>query len=322
MRWHSLFPAISIVLSLYFSDSFKHIKNYPYSILMERTIKLLAAFFLFAIIIAIGIVSTLPKDRLTFEEELQLRSSVKSLNSDLPRQIGSIGMLDSITYNNRSYCYYISIFGESSVIDFYRSHYDDFHDVFLYSFASMDGQRGNATLLAEYSSAKKIRTKTTIAFPNKETITWDYSPSDMLDFINSYNGTPTKALGTVLDFQVDLANYNLSNITTNSISALSEEGVMFLSFEYIDDAIIWNYGVDENQYDLGTLNANAQLDESAEWLVRDMITDPDIQELINSISISHSSVILRYKGLSSNCSVDFVLPYDLIKRYSKVPNLQ
>ena len=288
---------------------------------MEKVIKIALIAFVVVLLCAIGITRTLPKDRLTFEEELNLRKSVKMLNDNLPRRLGTIGSLDSITYHKRSIGYHLSVFGDPSINDLYRSHYNDFHDVFLYSIAALNGQNGNATKLAEYCNAKKIGMTTTIFFSNKESMAWEFTPSEPLDFIQTYNGTPTEAVGRVLDFHIALANYNCSSITTNTISSLTDEGIVLLSLENLSNSIVWNWGVDEKRFDMEQLSSSFHTEGFASLLIEEMIKDLDVQELINIISISRSNIILRYRGLTSNRSMEITIPYNLIKQHSQVPNL-
>ena len=288
---------------------------------MERVIRVIAIAFVVVILITIGITMTLPKDRLTIEEEIRFREGIKELNSDLPRPFGTIGSLDSISFHKRKVGYHLSIFGDPSISTIYRDHYQDFHDVFMYSLATLDGQNGNATTLAEYCKSKRIGLTTTIAFSNADSMTWEFTPSELLDFIHSFNGTATDAVGRVLDFHIALANYNCSSITTNSISALAEDGIELLSLEHVDNSIIWNWGVDENQFDFETLSSAFQNEDFANFLIKEMIKEPDVQELVNIISVSHSDIILRYNGLTSNRMAEITIPYHLIKRYSQVPGL-
>ncbi len=67
----------------------------------------------------------------------------------------------------------------------------------LSQFLILNGQNGNANKLAEYCKAKKIGIKTTIVFADNESISWDFAPNELYDFLLSYNGTPTDALMTV-----------------------------------------------------------------------------------------------------------------------------
>ena len=291
---------------------------------MEKVIKIVVAVFVLVILVVLGKKAMQPKDNLSFEEDVIIRESLRELNNDLPRPIGTIGTLNSITYhksNNRSISYNMTVFGDPSIKEFYQTHYQDFHDVFLYSYATLNGQNENATKFAEFLKEKGIGLSTTIVFPDKESMTWDFSPSEPIGFVNSYNGTPTEALRTVLDFHIALVNYNCLSITSNSIDELSEDGMVLLSIDHNDNTIIWNWGVDENQYDIQAMSALFQEEGCAEMLIAEMIQDPDVQELMNLISIAHSDISICYKGLSSNSMAEIVIPYSLIKRYSQVPNL-
>ena len=290
-------------------------------LIVEKVVKIVVAVFVLIILVVIGIMTTLPKDRLTFEEEMNVRDAVKELNYDLPRNIGTIGTLDSITYHKRNICYNLTVYGDASIYDFYRAHYQDYHNVFLYGFATLNGQNGNGTTLAEYYKVKKIGTSATVYFPNHQSLTWDFSPSEPLEFIQSYYGTPTDALGRVLDFHIALANYNCYSITTNSISQLSDEGIALNSVEHIDNDVVWNWDVDENLYDVKILSANLQRDDSAELFIEEYAEDPDFQELINLISIAHANIVIRYRGMTNGQVAEIQIPYSLIKQYSQVPHL-
>ena len=288
---------------------------------MEKVIKIIVAVFVLAILVTIGIVSVLPKDRLTFDEEMEIRKGVQALNDDLPRQLGTIGTLDAIRYQNRAICYDMTVFGDPSIIEFYRSHYDEFRTVALYSFSTLNGQNGNANKLAEYCKAKKIGTKTTIVFADNESISWDFAPNELYDFLLSYKGTPTDAMRTVLDFNIALANYQCSNVATNSIESLSDEGIVLISLEHKDSDIIWTWSVDEHQYSIKDLSTSFQIQDAATVILGELVTDPDVQELVNLISISHSNMILRYKGYTSGKVAELYIPYSVLKHHSQVPSL-
>ena len=288
---------------------------------MERIVKIVAAIFIVAILVTIGIVSVLPKDRLTFDEEMEIRNGVQALNDDLPRRVGTIGTLDAIRYQNRAICYDMTVFGDPDIIEFYRSHYNEFRAVALYSFSTLNGQNGNANKLAEYCKAKKIGTKTTIVFADNESISWDFAPNELYDFLLSYNGTPTDAMRTVLDFNIALANYQCSNVTTNSIESLSDEGIVLISLEHKDSDIIWTWSVDEKLYSIKDLSTSFQIPDAANAILGELVTDPDVQELVNLISISHSNMLLRYKGYKSGKVAELIIPYSILKQHSQVPSL-
>lgn len=93
---------------------------------MEKVIKITVAVFVLAILVTIGIVSVLPKDRLTFDEEMEIREGIQALNDDLPRKVGTIGSLDAIRYHNRAICYDMTVFDDPNIIEFYGSHHNGF----------------------------------------------------------------------------------------------------------------------------------------------------------------------------------------------------
>lgn len=288
---------------------------------MEKLLKIIVVASIITILVTIGIVSVLPKDRLTLDEEMEIRKCVQGLNDDLPRQIGTIGTLDAIRYQNRAICYDLTVFGDPGIIELYRSHYKEFRSVALYSFSVLNGQNGNANKLAEYCKTKKIGTKTTIFFADNESISWDFASNELNDFLLSFEGTPTDAMFTLLDFQIALVNYHCSNITTNSIEALSDDGIVFISLEHKGDDIIWTWNVDEQKKSIIDLSSFFQFPDAATITLNQLVTDPDVQELVNVISISHSNMILRYKSSTSGKVAELYIPYAILKQHSQVPLL-
>ena len=82
-------------------------------------------------------------------------------------------------------------------------------------------------------------------------------------------------------------------MATNSIESLSDEGIVLTSLEHKDSDIIWTWSVDEHQYSLKDLSTSFQIQNAATIILGDLVTDPDVQELVNLISISHSNLKLR-----------------------------
>jgi len=289
---------------------------------MERVIKYIAAIIVLAIIVTIGVVSLLPKDRLTLDEEMEIRKGVQALNDDLPRKVGTIGTLDAIRYQNRAICYDMTVFGDSDIIELYRAHYDEFRYVALYSFSTLNGQNSNANKLAEYCKAKKIGIKLTIVFADKESLSWDLAPNELYNFLLSFDGTPSDAMRTVLDFNIALANYQCSSVITNSLDTLSDEGMVLLSIDHKDSDIIWTWSVDEQRYSIENISASFQIPNVATVILGELVSDPDVQEFVNLFSISHSNMLLRYKGYTSGKVAELYIPYSVLKQHSQVPFLR
>lgn len=290
---------------------------------MEKFLKTFGVCSCIVIIVIIAIVSSLPKNRnATFKnEDIDIARQIKALNCDLPRDIGTIGSLESITYEDNMICYNMSILGDSSIMDFYKENYTAFKTVMLYSFALLDGQNNNATRLAEFEADKGIGTKWVIKTSDDRSISWQATGKELLEFIEKKESNPTDIVADLLDFQIELTNYQLSTVTSNSLVDFNEEGIYFKSISHTNNDVIMTYILDESLYIIDNIIENSKDPGFIQELAYELTLDPDMQELINLISISHSNIIIRYQGNKSYKYADLKITYEILKKHSKVPHL-
>ena len=290
---------------------------------MEKFLKTFAVGALVVLVVAIVVVSNLPNKGNTqsLEQNIDIAKHIKALNYDLPRDIGSIGRLESITYEGNMICYKMSVYGDPAIMDFYKKNYDSFRIVMLYSFALLNGQNQNATKLAEFEACKGIGTKWIIKTSDNRSLSWQATGQELLDFIHKNDSNPTEIVAALLDFQIELTNYQLNNVASNSLIDISEDGIKFKSISHRDKDVIMTYGLDETIYSIDNIIANSTDMEFVEELAAELAQDPDMQELINLVSISHSNIVIRYQGNTSKKYADLRITYQLLKKYSQVPNL-
>jgi len=292
-----------------------------HSIVLERVIKIILAISLTALIIVFAVKAFFPKGRLSSSERQDLERIIASMNEDLPRSIGTVGALDSVFFADNKVCYNMSILGDPSIIEVYRSEYEKFKTVSKYAFFTMNGQNGNATKLASYEAAKSISNKLTIFVTDGQSVSWDIPGKELLAFINDFQGTPTEAMADVIDFQLSLAAYQRNTVSSNAVSQLEDEGLFLSSLSREDNSIVWSFTADESLYDLDKISENAKNKDFINYTASVLVQDPDVQELMNMISISHSDFVIRYKGNHSHNTAEIFIPYMIIKEYSQVPSL-
>lgn len=289
---------------------------------MEKFLKTFAV-SVFILLVVIVLVSKLPKyGNSTLFDNIDIAEHIKALNGDLPRDVGTIGKLESITYEDNMICYLMSVYGDPIIIDFYEKNYDIFKTVILYSFALLNGQNENATKLAEFEAHKGIGTKWIIKASDNRSLSWEATGEELLEFIQTNESNPTEIVTDLLDFQIELTNYQLNNITSNSIIDITEEGIKFKSISHRDNDVIMTYILDESLYNIDNIIANSKDKEFVEELAAELVRDPDMQELINLVSISHSNIVIRYQGDTNDKFADLKITYQLLKKYSQVPNLK
>lgn len=289
---------------------------------MEKFLKAFAV-SVFILLVVIVLVSKLPKfGNSTSFDNIDIAEHIKALNCDLPRDVGTIGKLESITYEDNMICYLMSVYGDPIIMDFYEKNYDTFKTVILYSFALLNGQNENATKLAEFEAHKGIGTKWIIKTSDNRSLSWEATGEELLEFIQTNESNPTEIVTDLLDFQIELTNYQLNNITSNSIIDITEEGIKFKSISHSANDVIMTYILDESIYNMDNIIANSTDKEFLEELAAELVQDPDMQELINLVSISHSNIVIRYQGDTNNKFADLKIAYQLLKKYSQVPNLK
>ena len=68
---------------------------------------------------------------------------------------------------------------------------------------------------------------------------------------------------------------------------------------------------------------NMTLDEKIGQMIVAGFNGTDVnKELINLVSISHSNIVIRYQGDTNNKFADLKITYQILKKYSQVPNLK
>ena len=164
------------------------------------------------VVLSMIVVSTLPKPKLTLSTRLEIEESLKDVNSDLPRKIGTIGWLNSILLEDNSIVYNLSVNGDKSIDSIYDQNYTDFHTMILYSIVTLNGQQEGGRLLAYFLDSKGINMKCMITTPSQRTFEWNIPSQDMLAFVDSCKKSPTDALSTVIDMHVKLSIIRLPAI--------------------------------------------------------------------------------------------------------------
>ena len=290
---------------------------------MEKFLKTFGICACAAIIAIIAIVSSLPKDRNTTfsNDDLDIARQIKALNYDLPRPIGTIGSLESITYEDNMICYNMSVYGDPTIMDFYKENYNTFKTVMLYSFTLLNGQNNNATKLAEFEAQKGIGTKWVIKTSNNRSISWQATGNELLEFIKENESNPTEIVSDLLDFQIELTNYQIKTVSSNSLANINEEGIYFKSISHTNNDVIMTYILDESLYIIDNIIENSKDKQFINELASELAIDPDMQELINLISISHSNIIIRYQGNTTRKFADLKITYETLKKHSQVPRL-
>lgn len=297
---------------------------------MEKTFKIFIGIVITMLFVGIFIAINLPKPKMTKYEESELRRLVLRLNSDLPRTIGTIGTLDSITYIDKTVYYNMTVVGDDRIKEVYSKNYDKFKDMLKYTILVMNGQRNMGDTFASLLNDKGLNVAATIFTQDKTSTTWSFSGEELKRFVDSYRISPTTALRTTIDMQIEIANLNLplsiedlhnpiKSVALNSLLGDIDETCLPKAVLHEDNNIIFEYSVDEDEFNIENMQKNSNNPETLDAFAASLVEDADFREFIGLIAMSQSNLIITYEGRSSHESVSIRLPYSLLKKYCKVP---
>ena len=283
------------------------------------------------VVLSMIVVSTLPKTKLTLSTRLEIEESLKDVNSDLPRKIGTIGWLNSILLEDNSIVYNLSVNGDKSIDSIYDQNYTDFHTMILYSIVTLNGQQEGGRLLAYFLDSKGINMKCMITTPSQRTFEWNIPPQEMLAFVDSCKKNPTEALYTVIDMHVKLTKIqlpavcdSLGELRTIPLNAISSSSFsaddILLDITHENNDIIIEYLLSEKDFSCKELKNRVDDEKLINALALELSKDEDFSELLNILALSHSNLILRYTGVLSKSIITVEIPYLVIRKYCKIPN--
>lgn len=298
---------------------------------MEKLFKYIISILVVCTFVGIFIALSVPRPKLTFNDKIRLHQIIAECNADLPREIGTIGYLDSMSFADETITYAVSVKGDDSIMHVYSDNYDEFKDMLKFSFIEMNGQRNLGNAFAQSLDAKGLNICFKVSTENKKSMSWNITGKELSAFVDSCRLSPTTAMKKVIDMQIKIANLKLpittvetqktTTVALNSIvgdtkdkscllQAIRHEGNN-LYFEYkIKKKELKNIEIlREKQNDMNFMNA----------LVQELSQDKDVLEFIGMLAISHSNMVLVYRESKSNERISIELPYTILRNHCKVP---
>ena len=96
---------------------------------MDKLFKYIIAVLIVCTLIGIFIALNRPRPKLTFNDKIRLSKIIAECNADLPREIGTIGYLDSMSFADETITYAVSVKGDDRIMQVYSDNYDEFKDI-------------------------------------------------------------------------------------------------------------------------------------------------------------------------------------------------
>lgn len=290
---------------------------------MRISFKHLLAIFASVIIGAIILVQFLPKPKLSFSDKQELFKAIGKLNSELPRKIGSVGQLDCVTYDSNVITYHFTNFGDPSIDAFYEDNHNEVGEMLKYGVITLNGQNNAGDNFAKLLDSKGLTICIEFKTPSNKIFQWNYTGTDIIDFMKSISVTPTEALYTIIDTHIKLANLSLpteannpgcvNTIVTNSIGFTMGQDEKLLKILHDGNNVIFVCETDEQEISIPEIREYLSNPLFIQNYATILSKDADMMEFMNMLVLSHSNLIYRVKNVGSTDSVDVTLPYDILK---------
>ena len=296
---------------------------------MEKWFKYFLTFVVAALMIGIFIAINMPKPKMSLFDKSELNRMIVRLNEDLPREIGTIGYLDSIKNIDQTIYYIMSVKGDNRIKQVYTENYEEFKELLKYTVVILNGQRDKGDQLATILDAKGLDMGVRIYTPDKDFTDWRITGAELKTFVESCQLDPTAALRHVIDMQIEIANLSLPmkpgdgtairSVTLNSIESEDDDSSLLQSVTHLGNSIIFQYDVDKEEQELDLMKVNSNNDEYIENIAAIAAEDADVKEFFGCVALSRSNIILQYVGRTSGNKVEILLPYEVMRKYCKVP---
>lgn len=298
---------------------------------MEKLFKYIIVILVVCTFAGIFIALNMPRPKLTFNDKIRLHQIIAECNADLPREIGTIGYLDSMSFAVETITYAVSVKGDDSIMQVYSDNYDEFKDMLKYSFIEMNGQRNLGNAFAQSLEAKGLNICFKVSTKNKKSMSWNITGKELSAFVDSCRQSPTTAMKKVIDMQIKIANLKLpvttvdtqkaTTVALNSIVGdIKDESCLLQAIRHEGNNLYFEYKIKKNELKNIEILGEKQNDMNfMNAFVQELAQDKDILEFMGMLAISHSNMVLVYWESESKEQVSIELPYTILRNHCKVP---
>ena len=298
---------------------------------MGKLFKYIIVLLIVCTLIGIFIALNMPRPKLTFSDKMKLSQIIAECNANLPREIGTIGYLDSMSFANETITYAVSVKGDDRIIQVYSDNYDEFKDMLKYSVIEMNGQGNLGNIFVHSLETKGLNICFKVSTENKKSMSWNITGKELSTFVDSCKLSPTTALKKVIDMQIKIANLKLPVTTSDSLKAttvainsivgdVKDESCLLQSIKCEGNNLLFVYKVnEEGAKDIKRLKDREEDLDFMDAFVQELAQDKDVQEFIGMLALSHSNMVLVYRENASAKQFSLTLPYTILRNHCKVP---
>lgn len=298
---------------------------------MGKLFKYIIVLLIVCTLIGIFIALNMPRPKLTFSDKMKLPQIIAECNANLPREIGTIGYLDSMSFADGTITYAVSVKGDDRIMQVYSDNYDEFKDMLKYSFIEMNGQGNLGNTFAHSLETKGLNICFKVSTENKKSMSWNITGKELSTFVDFCKLSPTTALKKVIDMQIKIANLKLpvttsdfpkaTTVAINSIVGdVKDESCLLQSIKYEGNNLLFEYKVyEEGAKDIKRLKDREEDLDFMDAFVQELAQDKDVLEFIGMLALSHSNMVLVFRENASAKQFSLTLPYTILRNHCKVP---
>ena len=297
---------------------------------MDKIFKYIIASLVMCALVGIFVAISVPRPRLTFNDKKRLSQIVAECNEYLPREIGTLGYWDSMSFEDETITYAIRVKGDDKIMQLYSDNYEDFKDMLKFSFLEISEQGNLRNAFAHDLEAKGLNICFKISTEgNKKTNSWTITGKELSAFVDSCKLSPTTALKRVIDMQIKLVNLelpasatpNTTSVAINSaVGDVKEKSCLLNAIKYEGNNLIFEYQLDEES--MKNIDCIKTLEDNADYMdafVQELAQNKDLQEMIGILAISQSNLVLAYREKASVKQFSIKIPYFILRNHCKVP---
>lgn len=287
------------------------------------------ALFFIAIVLALLPRNPRHKRHALSETEISVILDSVRAHLPLPRKVGPIGTLDSVSFKNNTFVWHMTAYGDHSIMLSCKEHYDEYRNLLKYTVLIMNAQNGGGRLLALFLDYYQLNFSLCAHYLDGEVISFTFTGNELKEFAELCQMNPTGAVQHVIETHIAIANLSLpitpndlvnsGFVTTNSIIKGCSPECLLQSIDHIGNDVIFTYNIDDNEIDFSDIIKMKNNDYCLEVFVKAISEDDDVKSFWGLLAISHSNLIYRMVCLRSGSVASIVIPYKLLRKYCDLP---